>query len=142
MRKAPGSTTGGFRGNRQRLQRLGDGSAILKDSVPSEHLEQVYFVAWFRREFAGVRIFAIPNGGSRGIREASRFKAEGVSAGVPDLFVPAWSLWVEMKRQKGGTVSAEQKDWHQYLLEIGDTVMVCRGCDDAIAQVTEWRQTW
>ena len=27
-----------------------------------------------------------------------------------------------MKRQKGGTVSKEQKDWHEYLPLIGDTV--------------------
>jgi hypothetical protein len=36
---------------------------------------------------------------------------EGVSPGVPDLFIPDWLLWVEMKREKGGRVSPEQKDW-------------------------------
>ena len=72
------------------------------------------------------------------MREAARFRAEGVSAGVPDLCIPEWLLWVEMKRQKGGTVAPAQKDWHAYLVGAGHTVMVCRGCDDAIAQVTDW----
>ena len=49
----------------------------LTDAVPSEHLEQVETVAWFRRTFPGVRIFAIPNGGHRGIREAGRLKGGG-----------------------------------------------------------------
>lgn len=130
---------GGVRRNRRRVQGLVNGSSVLTaDSVPSEHLEQVYFVSWFRRTFPGVRIFAIPNGGARGMREAARFKAEGVSAGVPDLCIPEWLLWVEMKRQKGGTVAPAQKDWHAYLVSAGHTVMVCRGCDDAIAQVTDW----
>lgn len=106
-------------------------------SIPSEHIEQVETVAWFRRTFPGVRIFAVPNGGHRGIREAGRLKAEGVSAGVPDLYIPAWHVWVEMKRRKGGSVSKEQKDWHAYLCEIGDTVLVCKGFDDARDQLTD-----
>ena len=57
-------------------------------SEKSEHWEQSHFVSWFRQTFSqdDVRIFAIPNGGSRGLREGVKFKAEGVSAGVPDLF--------------------------------------------------------
>jgi len=112
----------------------------LTDAVPSEHLEQVETVAWFRRAYPGVRIFAIPNGGHRGVREAGRLKAEGVSAGVPDLFVPAWCLWIEMKRRTGGSVSAVQKDWHQYLRESGHTVMVCKGFEDAREQVEAFRR--
>jgi len=36
-----------------------------------------------------------------------------------------------MKREKGGKVSAVQKDWIAYLEGIGDTVIVGHGCDDA-----------
>lgn len=93
-------------------------------------------MSWFRRTFEGVRIFAIPNGGKRGKAEAGRLKAEGVSPGVPDLYIPEWSVWVEMKRQKGGSVSAEQKDWHQYLRACGDTVLICKGFDDAVDKIT------
>lgn len=105
------------------------------DRIPTEHEEQRQFVQWFRRCWPDVRIFAIPNGGARSAATAGRLKAEGVTSGVPDLFVPAWKLWVEMKRTKGGSVRAEQKDWLQYLEGIGHTTIVCRGCEDAKKQI-------
>lgn len=107
----------------------------MTEKVPTEHLEQRNFVQWFRQNNRPVRIFAIPNGGLRGKTEALKLKVEGVSAGVPDLYIPSWRLWIEMKRIKGGVVSPEQKDWHEYLESIGDTVLVCKGCDEAIKEV-------
>jgi hypothetical protein len=101
----------------------------LADKVPTEHEEQREFVRWFRQSFPGVRIFAIPNGGARSQREGGRFKLEGVSPGVPDLFVPAWLMWIEFKRQKGGSVSAEQKDWMGYLESIGHRTFVAKGAE-------------
>ena len=101
------------------------------DRIPTEHEEQRELVKWFRQSFDGVRIFAIPNGGARSITTAAKLKVEGVSAGVPDLYVPAWKLWIEMKRTKGGVVDKAQKDWHDYLTAIGDVVIVCRGADEA-----------
>lgn len=67
--------------------------------------------------------------------QGAALKTEGVSAGVPDLFVPKWRLWVEMKKSTGGTVSPAQKDWIAYLESIGHTVIIGRGFDDAKAQV-------
>ncbi len=102
----------------------------------SEHLEQVYFVQWFRRKYSPVRIFAIPNGGWRSKATAMRLKSEGVCRGVPDLYVPEWKLWIEMKKETGGRVSPEQRDWQRYLTEeCGDTWMVCHGCEMAQRQV-------
>lgn len=105
------------------------------DRIPTEHEEQRQFVSWFRQTYHGVRIFAIPNGGIRSKSQAGRLKAEGVSPGVPDLFVPAWALWIEMKRQKGGSVSIEQKDWHEYLMSIGHKVLIAKGFDDAVKKL-------
>jgi len=110
------------------------GNAIL-GRVPTEHEEQREFVSWFRKNHPGVRIFAIPNGGARNIATASKLKVEGVSRGVPDLYIPAWNCWVEMKRQKGGRVDEDQKDWHAYLLGIGHQVIVGKGAHDAAQQV-------
>ena len=103
--------------------------------VPSEDREQMLFVQWFRRTYHSVRIFAIPNGGSRRLSEAAKLKATGVSSGVPDLYIPAWSLWIEMKRQKGGVVSEDQKDWIAYLQSIGNTAIVAKGFEDAKVKV-------
>lgn len=110
-------------------------------TVPTEHEEQREFVRWFRQTHPSVRILAIPNGGARSPATAGRLKAEGVSPGVPDLFVPAWGLWVEMKRVKGGKVSTDQKDWHVYLAEVGYRVIVCHGCTDAINQTQQLKDT-
>jgi hypothetical protein len=108
----------------------------LTDRIPTEHEEQREVVKWFRQTHKGVRIFAIPNGGQRSIAAAARLKVEGVSAGVPDLHVPAWSLWIEMKRSKGGSVSAEQKDWIAYLEGVKHSCIVGKGADDAKAKIT------
>ena len=105
------------------------------ETLPSEHLEQVRLVSWFRKTYPDVRIFAIPNGGARTGSQGAKFKAEGVSPGVPDLFIPAWGMWVEMKRAKGGTVSPEQKDWMAHLEGIGHRCIVGRGFEDAKRQI-------
>lgn len=105
------------------------------EKIPSEHQEQAYLVQWFRRAYPGVRIFAIPNGGARSITTATKLKIEGVSKGVPDLFVPAWHLWIEMKRIKGGRLSQEQKDWLDYLDNVGYSVIVGHGALDTQEQI-------
>ncbi len=105
--------------------------------IPTEHEEQRAFVSIFRKSF-DARIFAIPNGGKRGKAEAGRLKGEGVSPGVPDLFIPEWLLWLEFKRQKGGRLDDAQKDWHEYLLSVGHHVKVCKGAEDARQQVLEF----
>ena len=110
------------------------------DDIRTEHEEQREFVQWFRREYPGVRIFAVPNGEQRSPSVACRLKTEGVMRGVPDLFVPAWGLWIEMKRTKGGVVSVEQTDWIEYLQGLGYAAVVCRGCDEAKAVAEKHRR--
>ena len=109
----------------------------VSEKIPSEHHEQAELVKWFRRKYGPIRIFAIPNGGFRSRATAGRLKAEGVSPGVPDLCVPAWQLWIEMKRLRGGRLSPEQRNWQRYLVdECGHTWMLCNGADDAKAQIS------
>jgi len=107
--------------------------------MKTEHEEQREFVSWFRKNKGDVRIFAIPNGGSRSLSSAARMKVEGVSRGVPDLFIPEWWTWIEMKRVSGGVVAPEQKSWHEYLDQIGYIVIVARGCEEAIKLLEESR---
>ena len=108
--------------------------------VRTEHEEQKNFVQWFRRTYPNVRIFAIPNGGARNPATACRLKVEGVLRGVPDLFIPEWRLWIEMKRIKGGVLSPEQKDWISYLEQHNYKCIVGYGCEGAIREVEEWRK--
>jgi len=100
-------------------------------SLPSEHEEQAGFVQWFRAKWPRVLIFAIPNGGKRNISTAKKLKAEGVVPGVPDLFIPAWGIWIEMKRQKGGRTSSDQDGMISYLENVGHHVIVGYGAADA-----------
>ncbi len=110
----------------------------MAEKCRSEHCEQVDFVAWFRKEYTGVLIFAVPNGGRRGKAEAARLKKEGVTRGIPDLFIPEWSLWVEMKRVKGGVLSKDQKEIIPYLNGIQDhKVIVAKGFEHAKQQILE-----
>lgn len=107
---------------------------------PSEHQEQVGFVNWFRLQFPGVLIFAVPNGERRALSVAKRLKAEGAVRGIPDLFIPAWTMWVEMKRERGGRLSPEQKETIEYLRGIGHAVIVGKGAQDASRQIMEERK--
>ena len=105
-------------------------------SLRFESTEQIILVNRIRQFYPDVLLFAIPNGGQRSITEAARLKAEGVLAGVPDLFIArasgtAHGLFIEMKRAKGGKVSAKQQAVMLTLSQEGYAVMVAHGCDDA-----------
>lgn len=107
-------------------------------AVPLEHAEQIGLINWFRTRFPSVLIFAIPNGDHRAITTAKRLKAEGVVAGVPDLFIPQWGLWIEMKRREGGRLSEDQRRIIDHLKAIGHGVIVGKGAEDASRQVLAW----
>ena len=81
-------------------------------------------------------MFHIPNGGTRSKSEAGRFRAEGVKAGVPDIFLPAargeyHGLFIEMKRRKNGRVSIDQATWLKALEKQGYKAVVCEGWEEA-----------
>tara|TARA_R110001632_G_scaffold233052_2_gene376181 strand:- start:814 stop:1158 length:345 start_codon:yes stop_codon:yes gene_type:complete len=114
--------------------------------MKTEHQEQVDFVNWFRIAFPSILVFAVPNGGFRHPATARKLKAEGVVKGIPDMYVPEWNLWIEMKRLKGGSVSAEQKSMILYLTKYcGHQAIVGKGFDDAKSQVEAFaalKQKW
>lgn len=106
--------------------------------IPTEHAEQVGFLQWFKLQFPHVLIFAIPNGEKRAISVAKRLKAEGVTPGVPDLFVPEFNFWIEMKRRKGGRLSERQKRIFAELERAGHAVIVGMGAEDASKKVLDF----
>lgn len=110
-------------------------------SCPSEHVEHRNFISEFRKTWPCVLIHSIPNGGKRGKVTAHKLRLEGLTPGIPDTFIPEWLLWVEMKRQKGGGLSPEQKEIIQYLESVGHTVIVARGCGDAIAKIYQFLES-
>lgn len=106
-----------------------------------EHTEQVSLMQWWAlacKQFGIPEqlLFSIPNGGERNVIVASKLKAEGVRAGVPDLFL-AWDndefagLFIEMKKTKGGRVSSAQKEFMDLLFSAGYLAVVCHGWVEA-----------
>lgn len=103
-------------------------------------------------------MYHVSNGGKRSKSEAARFRAMGVKAGVPDIFLPVGiqkldsvdrgqytiirikynGLYIELKRQRGGTVSAAQKQWISDLRTAGYAVEVCKGWEAAAAVITDY----
>lgn len=99
-------------------------------SCRSEHEEQREFVSWFRKNYDTL-IMAIPNGGKRGRAAAAKLQLEGVVRGVPDLFVPEYNLWIEMKQDGAGQVSSDQKRVMSLLECYGYTCRVAHGETEA-----------
>lgn len=102
----------------------------------SEHLEQVSAVNWFEAAYPGVLIFAIPNGGERNPMVAEKMRREGVRRGIPDLMIPAWRMFVEMKAPKG-RLSDYQIERIDYLISAGYQCLVCYGFEDFKSQITQ-----
>jgi hypothetical protein len=80
-------------------------------------------------------IFHVPNGGQRNKTEARRLKAEGVKAGVPDLFLPVargkfHGLFIEMK-YGNNKATPKQREWIIELNNQGYYAVVCNGFEEA-----------
>ncbi len=113
----------------------------LIETIPAlEHIEQVRLVNWFRDNFKDHLIFAVPNGGYRGIKEAGRLKAEGVLSGVSDCIIlcpNGKTLFLEMKKTTG-KLSPNQKDFFAKLDALGFDYIVGYGATDASKKILEY----
>ena len=101
---------------------------------PSEHEIQREIVAAVRKSLPHVLIFAIPNGGARNPVLAQRLNAEGVVAGIPDLFIPEFHLFIEVKTPVGH-MSKAQRERAKYLESVGYSVGLARSVEDALQLV-------
>ena len=61
----------------------------------------------------------------------------GMEVGYPDLFVPEYKLFIEMKRRNGGILSKEQKIMHEKLINLGYAVKICHGAEQAWNEIKE-----
>jgi len=103
----------------------------MTNKAPTESIEQINLINWFRYNFPNVLIFAIPTGQLRNKQVAMKLKREGVIKGVSDLFIPEWFTWIEMKRIKGGVVSKEQKEFMAEMERVGYQCFVAKGFEEA-----------
>jgi hypothetical protein len=115
--------------------------AARRKFVPKEADEQRAVVQWLRLK--RVLFCAVPNGGWRSKAEAAIFIGLGLERGVPDILIfdpppaneHAVGVALEMKRQKGGRLSPEQKGWLQELADRRWVSLVARGAKEAIGEL-------
>lgn len=84
-----------------------------------------------------------PNGGSRHIAEAAKFKRMGVKRGYPDLILDVakggyYGARIELKKAKGGRTSKEQKERLQMLADEGYYAVVAKGYDEAVEAISKY----
>lgn len=125
-----------------------------------EEGEQVALFCWFamqQNHFPQLMFaYAIPNGGMRDKITASKLKAQGVRAGVPDICIPIpwyyqgrWyaGLYIELKKVKGGAKrDPDQLRWATFLKEMGYAHFLCLGYTHArdtvkayFGEARQWR---
>ena len=113
---------------------------LSKTIIAPEHIEQVRLVNWFRDNFKepDYIIFAVPNGGFRGIKEAGRLKAEGVLSGVSDLIILTHGkvIFLEMKKLNG-KLSDKQKEFNDNVEYLCFISLVGYGATDASEKILE-----
>ena len=104
-------------------------------------------VKWFRLAYPKLSrlLFAVPNGGKRGIVEASIMKAEGVVSGVADLLllVPKGNhnaLAIEMKTAKGKQ-NENQKLWQTDFENMGGKYVICRCFDEFRNEIEQYLES-
>lgn len=110
-------------------------NAKKKSDMPLEKDEQKRLCKWLKENKIGH--FATGLGVKLGldVKYVASLKSQGHYSGIPDLVVLLGNgkiCFVELKRQKGGVVSEEQKKWIDYLNNNGYPAKVCKGCDEAI----------
>jgi 3-oxoacyl-[acyl-carrier-protein] synthase III len=107
-----------------------------KEIVPTEAYEGRMLADWL--DAKGVLYTHIASESSSR-RQGIRNKQQGVRKGAPDYVIVLKSkvLFIELKRRKGGRVSAEQKVWVERLTAAGAHAKVCLGWLEAKSFVEE-----
>lgn len=112
--------------------------------VDREGMEQAALIAELRIRMPEVAdlIYHVPNGGHRLKKVAADLKAQGVTAGVPDLVLTMarggyFGLYIEFKATppNAAAVSDSQHKWIRKLNDQGYLAIVCRGHFDAMEQI-------
>lgn len=105
--------------------------------IISEFQEQCLVVEYLEMllSHGKVKVFsAVPNNTfTKSWVQKRKQVAEGVRPGVPDMIIVTENhcLFLEMKKQKGGTLSAYQKEWIQALQGKKVVATVAKGFDQA-----------
>lgn len=107
-----------------------------------EHHLQVQMVKYL--DLCGYEFFAIPNGGLRNIKVAASLKAEGMKAGVADLFICMpnanyHGLFIEVKVGRNNQ-QPNQKKFEAMVKSYGYQYKVIKSIDALIEYLDEYKK--
>lgn len=122
----------------------------MKNNCPLESIEQAQFCDYL--DDHNILYTSTQNGAFLGGRNSfaqyNKLKKTGTKKGFPDLIIFVRNesktesvLFIEMKRQKGGIVSKDQKEWLHKLDKAGYSVGVAKGCIAAIRMLNKYLNT-
>lgn len=130
----------------ERIDEAQRASSMRRKPRDIEHALQVQCVRWFDCQYSPLSkcLFAIPNGGRRDKLTGAKLKAEGVRAGVADLFLciaasGKHGLFIEMKTEENGSRQSEaQKEFASIARDGGYGYEVCRSLDEFVRIISEY----
>src|SRR3990167_3706265 len=107
-----------------------------------ERHDQKMLIRYIRAKYPGIITIISPIhkfAGSRGacLRQGKIQKDMGYMPGTPDIFIP-WpcgtfhGLFIELKKQTGGSVSLKQRDMVHELICKGYCAVICQGYAEAV----------
>jgi len=119
-------------------------SVVKRKITPeSESNQQEIVIKYLRLAYSDALYCASAGGMRTSYLQAIKMKRTGYVKGFPDLFIyeprgEFFGLAIEMKKEKGGVASPEQKRWQEQLRNRGYCSYICKGKDEAIKIIDEY----
>jgi len=119
-------------------------SVVKRKITPeSESNQQEIVIKYLRLAYPDALYCASAGGMRTSYLQAIKMKRTGYVKGFPDLFIyeprnEYNGLAIEMKKEKGGVASPEQKRWQEQLRNRGYASYISKGSEEAIKQIDEY----
>lgn len=119
-------------------------SSVKRKIAPeSEANQQEIVIKYLRLAYPNVLYCASAGGMRTSYLQAIKMKRTGYVKGFPDIFIyepnaDYHGLAIEMKKEKGGVASPEQKWWKEQLRNRGYASYICKGNEEAIKVIDEY----
>ena len=118
-------------------------NAKRKIAPESEANQQELVIKYLRLAYPNALYCASAGGMRTSYLQAIKMKRTGYVKGFPDLFIyepnaDYHGLAIEMKKEKGGVASPEQKSWQEQLRNRGYSSYICKGSEEAIKIIDEY----
>ncbi len=119
-------------------------SVVKRKATPeSESNQQEIVIKYLKLAYPDALYCASAGGMRTSYLQAIKMKRTGYVKGFPDLFIyeprgEFHGLAIEMKKEKGGTASPEQKEWQEQLRNRGYCSYICKGNEEAIKVIDEY----